>query len=325
MKLPMITQPSFRFAVKSGVFLFLGGLIPCIHQANAALLTYEGFNTGLGGYSSAGGYAGGGDALVFGNSPGTGQDPATLGFTGPWSTGNQQAENVYSQIRNLQTLSYSVGGQTLQTTTGEVTHFRTSGTPGTKSYTRLLDTTPSGTANTHSTLYFSGMFSFTGGVSAAVIESSMGSIADIPGSRKFSMHVAPDGSMTLNGNSAVPAVSAAGTIVSGQTYFFVWKLENDGNNDVMTLYLNPMNLLSENGNASTLQIAGGTFMVVNNSNYELTHLRFGSAPNEGQGFLFDEFRIGTQWSDVVPLIPEPSSGLLGAAGLATMMFRRWRA
>ncbi len=319
------TRPLSRPATRTRAFLLLAALVPCIHQANSAVLAYEGFDTSPGGYSSIGGYADGGDTLVHGNGPGTGQNPTTPGFTGPWSTGNQQADNVYSQIRNFQTMNYTAGGQTVQTTTGEVMHFRSSGGAGTKSYTRLLDTTPSGTANTHSTLYFSGMFSFTGGVSAAVIESGMGSVADIPGSRKFSMHVAPDGSLTLNGNSATGVSSAAGSIVSGQTYFFVWKLVNNGNDDIMTLFLNPVDLLSEGGNTSTLEINGGTFMVVNNNSYELTHLRFGSAPGEGQSFLLDEFRIGTTWEDVVPVIPEPSSALLGVAGLATVALRRRRA
>lgn len=305
-------------------FLLLVGLVSCTHQASAAVLAYEGFDTGLGGYSSTGGYADGGDALVHGSSPGTGQNPATPGFTGPWSTGNQQAETVYSQVLNSQTMSYTAGGQTLQTTTGEVMHFRSGGSSGTKSYTRLLDTTPGGTANTHSTLYFSGMFSFTGGVSAAVIESGMGSVSNIPSSRKFSMHVAADGSVTLNGNTATPASLGAGTIVSDQTYFFVWKLVNNGNDDIMTLFLNPVDLLSEGGNTSTLEISGGTFMVVNNNSFELTHLRFGSAPEAGQSFLFDEFRVGTEWADVVPVIPEPSSLLLSVAGVATVMFRRRR-
>lgn len=294
-------------------------------QADAVLLAYEGFNTGPGGYVSTGGYVAGGDALVYGNSgPGTGQAPAAQGFSpNPWAlTGNQSA-NTYAQVQNQQ-MSYSTGGMTLVTTTGQTSIFR-EGTIGTstRSYTRSLNL---GITTTFPTsIYMSGMFSFQGAVIPSTMEFQTTYTTD-SSNRSFRMDIGGDGTISFTGNGAGASTSTLSPLTVNTTYFFVIKINEGGGTggrDILSLYLNPVDLTSEAGNS-----VGATreAYYINPNAYDMHAVRFGSSPNTDQAFIFDELRIGTTWADVVPheVIPEVSSALMAITAAGTISLRRRR-
>lgn len=309
-----------------------------------ALLAYDGFDTTV--YDASGGYAspadGASNALVHGN-PGTavGQDPAVTGFnsagwfipTAPSTganniyRGNSQASTVYARLQATQSMSYTTAAdQRLNTTTGEVSIFRsTAGSNDRKAYSRILNLQGGLYPNSHTTLYYSGLFSFAGSVTDSFIQSASGQLDTYSNYRPFGMNIGADGSLTAIGNGGTSASLGAGTIVAGQTYFYVWKLEDGGTTaDKLTLYLSPADLAGEAGNLATLSITDGNFYVAGNNTYSIKELRFGSSITAGNQFLVDEFRIGTTWEDVVPfhLIPEPASTGLAAIGLLRLLRRR---
>lgn len=324
-------------------------LYSCSPVLNAALLLHEPFDTN-GVYDASGGYANPEgvnptNALVWDSDTTSGgsigQAPPVAGFaTSGWTQfgGTNQSNSVYPRLQNSQSLSYATGSQQLTTTTGEVSIFRSGGTATSmKAFTRNLDIGPSGGsgATYGSTLYVSGLIHFTGNVVNSVVRSAS-SQAGGAGARTFGMNITGGGAVELwgggSGSGSGTSITADGVITTGVTYLFVWKLEDHtvtGNGDVLTLYLNPLNLASEAGNASLVSTPGGehsteNFFVAGNAAWSLRDLTFGAAVSSvGDEVTFDEFRIGTSWEDVVPhtVIPEP--GFAGLAALAACL-TGWR-
>lgn len=295
-------------------------------RACAALLAYEGFDTGPGGYNHTGGYVSSGDALVFGNSgPGTGQNPTATGFTADgWVLGGQQSANTYAKVENRQ-MSYSTGGMALVTTTGQ-TSIQRQGNTGTttRTYTRNLNL---GITTTFpNSIYMSGMFSFEGAVNASSINFLTTYTVD-SSNRTFGLSIASDGTISFTGNGATGGSSTLSPLTAGMTYFFVMKVEegagSSGGRDLLSFYLNPVDLTSEAANAAGATRDG---YFINPGAYDMHGVRFGGSPDRDQAFIFDELRIGTSWEDVVPHIPIPetSSAIMAITAVAASLGRRRR-
>ena len=99
-------------------------------------------------------------------------------------------------------------------------------------------------------------------------------------------------------------------ITTGQTTLLVLKMETLVGNDRFTLFVNP----SDGAEPSV--------------GFVKTDLDLGTADRitmyHAGSFAFDEIRIGTNFSDVVTAVPEPSSALLMLAGATIACYRRKR-
>jgi len=117
-------------------------------------------------------------------------------------------------------------------------------------------------------------------------------------------------------------VASAGTENDG-VYRVVLKLDhnaapfNPDGEDVLTAWVNPGLVSSEaQANAAVTPTSVNTFALPNNS--LITQLTF-TGIDYSRPASFDEFRLGTEFADV---IPEPSVAALVAAGLACVVRRR---
>lgn len=100
----------------------------------------------------------------------------------------------------------------------------------------------------------------------------------------------------------------------GTTYMIVLKATRVGGaNYTGELWVNPSSL-TEGSPDATIGDTGigniGTFLV-RTANHE-----------DGDAFQIDNIRVGTEWSDVVLAVPEPSAALLGGLGILTLLRRR---
>lgn len=304
-----------------------------------ALLAYEGFDSSV--YNAVagptGGYrdpsAGPSDALFYDddttrNNSGSGsvevgQGPAVLGFSGNWGYTANLSPSVYARLQNSQ-LSYSG----LTTTTGQLNLFRSSSSSGSgKGFVRDLNVGPS-TVFTQ-TLYISGLLQRTEGTSFSLSMSSTDGSTD----RAFSMSIAGDGITTLTGSGTTGLVSGSSVVGVDSPIYFILKLENsvaDGgtsttSGDRMSLYINP-NLADEGSNSAAMVLDSTTadFFVTGNGGWTLGDFRIGSNVGAvGQSVIFDEFKIATEWADLLT-VPEPSTSVLGAAALLAVCMRRRR-
>lgn len=316
--------------------------------AHAVLLAYDPFRTGSN--PASGEYYAGSDskefpapngsvpsaptdALVWASSTSSaatrvGQDPTVIGFTGAWRTSATLGSQVYAEVQAAATQAYTAAGgsQMLQTTGGQVSLFRASGSTTTGDKNSIRDLSGITGATYGNSLYVSGLVTFQTALTASSIELNT---TNASASTNLTMSFAANGAISIAGG-AQTASSAASTVAANQTYFFVWKLEDNattGSGDRFTLYLNPTSLSAENLNTATLTVgaAGSTFFG-NGAADTINQLTWTGNILGGNAMIFDEFRIGTTWADVAPfsLVPEPSRAILAALAFGAILLQRRR-
>ena len=108
--------------------------------------------------------------------------------------------------------------------------------------------------------------------------------------------------------------------------FYVTKIvtHTDGSVDAfMKYYANTDVLPTAEPATWDLQITGVTGLA--GLSYDYLSITGVSYSNYGgEGCMFDEFRIGETWGDVVPTVPEPSTLVLLASGLIGLLAYAWR-
>lgn len=306
---------------------------------HAALLAYDGFDSTS--YNAVAAPTGGyrnhttgpsnalfyDDDLTRNNSASgsieVGQNPATYGFTDPWNYGSNLSSSVYARLEPTQ-LSYAG----LTTTLGQLNLQRSASSSASgKSFSRSLNVGPS--TGFGAELYIGGLIQRTSDTTFSL------SMAFVSGSdsRSISMSIAADGIGTLTGYGAPTVTSDSPIWATGVPQFFVLKLENsvlDGVaggtvGDRMSLYINP-DLSNEAANTPALVLGDedAGFFVTGNSAWTINGINIASnLAAAGQSVIFDEFKIGTQWADMMATIPEPSTGVLAMMPLL-LAFRRRR-
>jgi hypothetical protein len=309
-----------------------------VTPAHAALLAYDGFDSSL--YNavpsgSGGGYkrpdTGPSNALFFdsdtvrnNSSVEIGQNPVTHGFIDPWRYNHNISSSVYPRLEATQ-LSYPG----LTTTTGQLNLQRSGSSSGTaKTFARSLNVGPS--TGFGSVLYIGGLIQRTSGTTFTLNLS----LTDGTSSRSITMAIDADGITALRGSNAPNVTSTSPLWEINTPEFFVLKMENsvlDGaaggtEGDQLSLYINP-DLSSEGANVPALILgdAEANFFVTGNGNWSMGSLTIGSNMGEaGHSAIFDEFKIGTEWADMLATIPEPGTV---AFGFVTLLFacrrRRW--
>lgn len=285
-------------------------LLLCATTGQAAPLAYEPFlaggaspDTAAGEYMTGTGYTS--DSLV-------GQAPTVSGFdAGAWASPSSYADYVYYRTEEGQ-LSYTDGNAwTLATAPGQLNLFRSSSSSSAnKDISRNLDVGTSLPDN----LYISMLVQVSSGTSFTFQSASSG-YED----RRFGFGIDSDGHpfVTVSGIVNDQETNTAVTITPDQPHFLIARLTNGATSttDQIELFLDPL-LASEGLNTAVATIDEGNFYVAGNSTWTLKDVFFSNiAPTTPGSIIMDEVRIGAQWSDVTPMVPEPSTFLLSALGL----------
>lgn len=321
--------------MKTHPSLLLTLILSSAAPAHAALLAYDGFDSTV--YnavplSSGGGFknpdAGPSDALFYDNdtsrnngSTEIGQNPYVHGFTGPWRYNANISSSVYARLEPTQ-LSYAG----LTTTTGHLNlHRSASSSTTSKAFARDLNVGPS--TGFGSVLYIGGLIQRTSGTTFSLSLNFTGG-----GTRSLSLAIAADGITSMSGTDATTVTSDSNLWAFDTPEFFILKLENsvlDGVaggtvGDQMSLYINP-DLSNEAANTAALILGDedASFFVTGNSGWTMGSLTIGSnAGAAGHSAIFDEFKIGTEWADMLSTIPEPGTGALAFVSLLFACRRR---
>jgi hypothetical protein len=116
----------------------------------------------------------------------------------------------------------------------------------------------------------------------------------------------------------------------GSTFFIVGKIEFNyaaGVEDKLTLYINPSSLTDEGALTPYLEIGVNDFGSISAFRIFAGGNQTSPSTFNASGGVFDEIRLGTNFTAVTGAIPEPSSfaALAGLAGLAVAASRRRRA
>lgn len=282
----------------------------------ASILAYEGFDSS----NYASGLSGTGADFATDNLVGQGAGMGS-GFTsnwgGPstdgqalgdyWLNSNASSSSAYYRASTGQATYTDGSGKTLETTSGQST-FTGDGTR-----VSLQQFTSTGT-NAPPELYISTLVTLDG--SATDLSFGSAFLSSTGGNpRPFNFGFTSSGNLNINawtsGSSSVSGTSA-GTYAAG-TYLLVARVaQSTGSGDTLDVWVNPL-LENELGSgAADLSVNGGGFYV-QGSTWSMDGLTVDSA---GSGSAsFDELRVGTTFSDVTPVIPEPSTLLLSMISL----------
>lgn len=298
-------------------------------SAQGAILAYDGFDVTE--YVAGGGYAppvygdqSSSNALVHdtdltpNNGGETGQNPPTYGFSGPWANLQGINSNIYARLQNSQ-LAYTG----LNTTNGQLTVGRDTSTASNKTFERTVSIGNS--TNYTNTLYIAGLIQPSA-------STAFGVRFTYQDGRYFEFNVDDSNLTSLGSNATSPADNtASGLWTANSVNFFVLKLENSVLNatngyegDQLTLFINP-DLSSEASNTAALQYGDSTssFYVVGNGGFEINSMRLSASPGAAKSVTFDELKIATTWGDLAnTVVPEPSTSLLGLAGIALLLRRK---
>lgn len=256
---------------------------------------------------------------------------ARTGFTGNWTSTSAFATSVDYYARSAG-LDYG----TLITTPGALDAFRTTGTsPDTKSVRRSFDYS----FDPEDEIWVSYLFQFSplgtaNGGSAVTVQLA----ADTD--RDLTLNIAPEGTgpggrATLTGGGSAGSVLDLGVLDPDRTHLLVMRAEPrlgttdfNGYYDALSVWLDPESLtelgLPDATGFSVVRNQGSTLGDYEAFDELLLTVRPQPAPFS---FQFDEFRIGTGASAVLP-VPEPATMLLaamGASALAGYTRRRRRA
>ena len=263
----------------------------CASQTHAALIAYDGFS-----------YTNG--ATINGTNGGT-------GWTSAWT-----ADASFVNYSSSTALTYSSGTVSV---TGDN---RTAIAGG--AFSPLVDRT---FAAQTGTVYFSFLFRYEATAGGTIdaddfvhfmlnndnATANSGGIGKINSDARLGSRI--------GGSNGGTTTNSATNMIAGNTYFLVGKISASGasgaNYDQMDLFINPTSG-TEPGTTSATDVADAGFS-------SLSHFTIRTnAVDANDAFLFDELRVGTTFADVVPVIPEPSVGLLAIAGLGVAIARRRR-
>ena len=294
----------------------VAGLLLCAAAGHAAPVAYEPFlaggaspDTAAGEYMTGTGYTS--DSLV-------GQAPTVSGFVSdPWASPSSYASYVYYRTEDGQ-LGYSDDNAwTLATAPGQLNLFRSSSSSSAnKDISRILDIGTSLPEN----LYMSMLVQLSGDDVSFMLRSASAGY----NMRRFEAGIDSDGhpfvtgSFTDSGGTTYYTdTNTAVTVSPDEAHLLVVKLTNDGStSDQIDLFLDPY-LESESLNSPVATIDNGNFYVAGNPTWTLEDIFFRNViPSATASIVMDEVRIGAQWADVTPMVPEPSTFLLSAIGLA---------
>ena len=286
---------SMRFAALAAVCLVLamaGG-------ARAALLAYDGF-AGGGAAPGAGQYRTTPDSTNGTNNNSlVNQGPAlSPGFSGgdDWSAvGGGMASFTYFRAGGGGLGYTDTAGNVLDTTAGQVTIFRDS--PGSYTHKRIIRSSNDSGLKPE-TMYFSGLIEFDDGI-AGYIQTKWGD--------KTTIGIGFGSTGTVLVNKATANMGTGGSFAANTTHLIVGKIQNDGagvGRDSVTVYVDPV-LTSEGVNAAVLTGVdlGSSEYVPNDASYPLGAITLGGHSIENKTVQYDEFRVGTDWADVVPFTP----------------------
>lgn len=237
--------------------------------------------------------------------------PTVLGMTGNWNSPAVAATvNAYPRSSGL---SYEV----LDVSGGALEHFRSSGSPSAKLWSRDTSyTMPQGTD-----LWGSFLFTYSSGA-AFTFAFDYGSGNT---SRPFTFALASNVLTGTPGGGSATSVTS-GALTPGTTYMVLFQATDaSGVYDNYTVWLNPT--ITQSEGALGTPIGTGTGVIrelsaVDGTAVGYQRVQFGASLATGQSFFLDEIRLGTSLGDIMP-IPEPSSyGLL--AGCFALGFIAWR-
>ncbi|MFW6106711.1 MAG: PEP-CTERM sorting domain-containing protein [bacterium] len=184
------------------------------------------------------------------------------------------------------------------------------------------DASPGGTA-----YYFSGLLTVDDGVNTVRFGLNNDQDGD---DRRQEIGFTESGNAAIWSNASIgdidsPAAETASTYAFGDTYLLVAKVEDklhwDGDDDRVTLWIDPVLGTSEEDNAAALQaLVGWDGFYPDQPG--LTDFAFQAGTNdEGETVTLDDLRVGDSWADVV--IPEPTTiALLGIGAFAALRPRR---
>jgi hypothetical protein len=206
----------------------------------------------------------------------------------------------------------------LSSSGGSVSLNRTSGSG---SIIKSASVNPNGTTTASDpSVYFSGLLQL-GGATWASIGLQVGTNSGTKDLIGIGFNNGGFAEIRQDGTVSATAGSALGGWTSSNTVFVVGKITNAAN-DLVTLYLNPT--LGSEPVTATLSTTVGTLGYFPGD--PLHNLQLSANLVTGGAATFvDELKVGTTWSDVVSVIPEPSTfALMGLAGLAALLGRRRR-
>ena len=242
-----------------------------------------------------------------------------MGFkSGAWTGGSSSYSSAVYYRTEAGQLSYSdAAAWTLGTAPGQLNLFRSSGTStSNKDMIRDLDIGTSLPTN----LYISMLVQVSKDTAF-----SLRSAAEGAGTRRFEFGIDGDdhpfvvGSLTTSSTTYYTDTNTGVTVSQDETHLLVVKLTDDGSaSDQIDLFLDPY-LESESLNTPVATIDEGNFYVAGNPGWTLQDIFLRNVIATGpSSIIMDEIRIGEQWADVLPVVPEPSSFLLLGLGLASL-------
>ena len=267
--------------------------------ARAALLAYDGFEAGgltpgAGQYQTTPASTNGLD-----NNSLVNQGPAlSPGFTGgvDWgAVGGGMASFTYFRAGGGGLGYTDTAGNVLDTTAGQVTIFRDSA--GSYTHKRVLRSS-NDSGQKPATMYFSGLIEFDPGI-AGYIQTKWGD--------KTTIGIGFGSTGTALVNVATANKGSGGSFAANTTHLIVGKIQDDGagvGRDSVTVYVDPI-MTAEGLNAAVLTDVdlGSSEYVPNNATYPLAAITLGGHSIENKTVQYDEFRVGTDWADVVPFTP----------------------
>lgn len=141
------------------------------------------------------------------------------------------------------------------------------------------------------------------------------------------------GTFYLGGNRNSNAVNSGYNVTSliGSTMMVVGYIpaipDSGYTNPTISLYLNPADLTTQPGTATTTFLGGNTNTGTSLTEISLLSIKAGGSNQRSFGYI-DEVRFGTSWDDVTPNVPEPSTYALAlglfALGGVLLLRRRLR-
>lgn len=287
------------------------GLALAVSPMSAAIIATDQFLTDGSNYTV--------DTTIVGQSP---DGPV------PWQTTDAWTGTASDPARDAQVTTGSLGYGSLVTGGGKLDTFRNTDFNGAQDYTRN-DSNPI-TSSTWTEVYFSVLVNVDG---ATIDNSDFFSFSwdhRVSGARQFGFSLdgstgneilANQGNLVNVGNRN--GVATGLTLGAGDNLLLFRVTEKtSGGQDEFELWLNP-NLASVGAADYSTTISNG--LVVNNANYGFENIGIDALlPTDGTGVnsvLIDEFRLGTELVDVLP-VPEPSSALLLLLGAVALLARR---
>lgn len=304
--------------------VLLGALLLAAPSLQATLLVYEGFNYGLA------------DNATIHNAAGTG-----TGTQGNWTV-----TNVTGSSSVYQTTGLSFGSNFLTSAGGAFKQSSTWSTANTNQTTATLrlDTTTTGTLWSSYLVSYTTISTSNGGFARQGVSTDTAGTTVNLLSQVYSNTLASDRKLG-SGYDATPTASSNTAFATGTNYLFISSFTNvgtalsAGTTGVATTWV-----FTQTGYDNWVTVGGSsqsaldTYAFKKMADAAVTSGTYGfdsvgyltfqtNSPDQGgHNFtaIYDELRYGTELSDVVSAVPEPSTyaAIFGTLTLATAAFRR---